>query len=188
MIKALAPEEQSHIPMTTQISDACLVIRKAHARANTLVGEYEAELLVLEKRYTARLEAAAQTIADATAEVEFLVASSPDLFVKPKTAEVFGIKVGWVKQPGQVMIENEPDTIARIEKALAPKEAAGLIKVTKKLVKKALSALPGDVLKKIGVAIGVDTDLPVVKPTEGDAAKKLAALLKEKKGETPTED
>jgi hypothetical protein len=189
MIKTLSPEEQTAPAIPTAdtsqeaLLPACLKLRKAHDAGIDLASEYEAELLALEKRFHNRLTNAATNINDAAATVEFIVAARPDLFEKPKTQTYYGIRVGWMKQPGQVQIENEPDTIARIEKLLSPKDAAGVIKTTKKLVKKALSALPGDVLKKIGVAIGADTDIPFVKPTEGDGLKKLNGLIAAKTGE-----
>jgi hypothetical protein len=181
MIKALTPEEQGAAEGVTleTIAAGCKKLRASCDAAEKVVNEYEAEKLALEKRFSPRLIAAADRIKTDLGIVITDLAAAKPLFRERKTETFFGFRVGWMKQPGKVEFADEADTIARIEKLLAPKESAGLIKVTKKLVKKALSALPGDVLKKIGVTVGADSEAPFLKVVEGDAMKRLNALLQQ---------
>lgn len=170
-------EPTTVVPGLERIEASARLLRKIHDDGIALCAEYEAELLALEKRFAPRLRRAADNITEATAELIDLVEAAEPLFEKPRTRTFFGIRVGFMKQRGEIRIEDEPGTIARIEKLMAPKEAAGLIKTTKKLVKTALGALPGDVLKKLGVQIAADTDAPFLKVVEGDAVKRMAAMI-----------
>ncbi len=183
MIRSLEPHEQTRDakPVTLEdIQSLCKALRTSCDAGEKVVNEFEAEKLALEKRFAGRFVKAADNIRADMDELLIALATSRDLFRGAKKTETFfGFRVGFMKKPGKVVVVDEADTIARIEKLLSPKEQSGLLKVTKSLVKKGLSALPGDLLKKLGVTLEADTEAPFVKAEEGDAMKRLNALIQQ---------
>lgn len=109
-----------------------------------------------------------------------LLNDNRDLFEKPKTRVLHGVKVGFQKQPGSIDIADEAATLARIKKMFGDQEdmLAQLIKTTEKPIKDALGELSGDQLKKLGVKVTDDTDKVVIKPADSEVDKIVDALLK----------
>jgi hypothetical protein len=60
-----------------------------------------------------------------------------------------------------------------------PKMEGTLIRTKYEPDKQALGKLTGDELKKIGVKVGDDSDVVLIKPVEGDMEKTVKALIKE---------
>lgn len=111
--------------------------------------------------------------ANAKAELVALIDSNRGVFVKPKSIQWHGVKVGLQKGKGRVEWSgSEDDIIARIEKMLDDATAKQLIDVKKKLKKDDLRDMPADVLAKLGVQVKDVGDAVVVKATD-DAVDKL---------------
>lgn len=68
----------------------------------------------------------AQLAADSKTKLIAAVGAESQLFEKPRSQSVSGVRFGMVKQKGKVVIENEPVTIKRI-KNLLPEEQAELL-------------------------------------------------------------
>lgn len=109
-------------------------------------------------------------------ELLALVEANPQLFERPKSRTLHNIKLGWLKQRGRIEIENVARTVELIEKHLAD-QADALIRTTKAPDKKALAELPGKDLKRIGVAVTEDIDMPFVRNADDAIAKMIDALL-----------
>lgn len=106
------------------------------------------------------------------------IEASPELFKKPKTKILHGIKCGYRKMPGQVKFDDEETVINRITKAL-PNQAAALIKTKRTLDKTALQKLSAAELKKLGVSIVDVDDTMIAKPVDDEFQKVIDALLAE---------
>lgn len=131
----------------------------------------EIKLLVREtKRRKAKLEAA--------------IEANPALFAKPKTQQAHGVRFGLKKEKGKVTFANAAMVIELIKRH-RPRPLSLLVKTTETPIKDALSKLPGDMLKKLGVTVGQDSDRPYIKLTDSEVEKLVAALLAEKPEETP---
>lgn len=180
MIRTLNPEEAAvpANPAMLELQSLCKNLRAAHDAALTVCDDYEAQKLALEKKFSPALVKSAEAIKMRNLTLHLALEDSAALFTEPKTQTFFGIRVGWMKAKGTISFTDEATVIARAEDLLTKPQAAGVIKTTKKLVKKALSELSADVLRKLGVTLTADTDVPFIKPVEGDAVKKLNALLK----------
>lgn len=103
---------------------------------------------------------------------------SKSIFVKPRTVIISGIKVGFEKAKGFIEWDNN-EMVVRLIKKHFPEQADVLIQTKEKPLKKPLSQLSVTDLKKIGVTV-IDTgDAVVIKPTDSEVDKLVAALLEE---------
>ncbi len=105
----------------------------------------------------------------------------PDLFEKPKTQTYHGIRVGYMKQKGKVVIADEERAVERLFENghELEKSTFHYVKTSYSLIKSHVAELPGKFLKKIGVQIEADTDVPFIKNTATDVEKVIAGLLAE---------
>ncbi|ALC15629.1 hypothetical protein DSOUD_0842 [Desulfuromonas soudanensis] len=128
-----------------------------------------------------RLPAIKEAAADLTIAHEALYAEvegAAPLFEKPKTRTFAGIRVGFKKEKGKIVIEDEETTIALIRKVV-PKLADQLVQKKEYCLKTGLEQLPAATLKMIGVTITADTDAVYIKPIGDDIDKFVGALLEE---------
>ena len=147
------------------------------AEVADLVNELEAEIAAVQRRYLNRIKKAAASANDAQAELRSAVEGAPDLFVKPRTFTLHGIKVGYQKGKGRLEFDSEA-VIARIHKHY-PELQDALVRVKFELVKDALSNLDVATLKKLGCSVVAADDQVIVKASDTDVDKLVAKLLDE---------
>ena len=131
------------------------------------------------KALSGRLRALRSRIAEQAAAEEALctaIRSQPDLFVRPRTVAVDGIKFGLRKQLGSVVLGDEAQAIRRL-RAHFPDWAGALILVRETLDRKALRRLPAAELAQIGVTIEKATDEVAISAAPSDLDRYVAALL-----------
>jgi len=165
----------------TTIDDIQRLARDYAQRRNTLAEraqQLNEEVERIKRQHLARVRSAARSAADAKKRLEANVAANPHLFERPRTLVMSGIRVGFVKGKGQLIIEDPARVVELIRKRL-PEQAAALIAVRETPVKKALANLSVTELKRIGVTLQEAGDQVVVKPTDGEIDKLVAALLKD---------
>jgi hypothetical protein len=114
------------------------------------------------------------------ADLKDAVEGNKDLFEKPKTRVLHGIRVGWMKQRGKLEIGDEATCIAQLRKLLGESEAEPYIKTTEKPILQALANLAAATLKRCGVKVGDDVDAVVIKAANGDIDKLIDALIGDK--------
>ena len=100
----------------------------------------------------------------------------PDLFIRPRTVAVDGIRFGLRKQPGSVSVGDEAQAIRRL-RARFPSRAEALIRVRETLDRAALRKLPAAELAQIGVTMEKATDEVTIAAASGDLDRVVAALL-----------
>jgi len=160
----------------TQYADAVdLVTQRVQA--------LEAELADVNRQHLRGIKAAVRTVKTIESTLRSTIEANPGLFVKPRTQVLSGIRVGYSKAKGKLLINDDDKVIERIHKHLPDMEDA-LIKKTETVVKKALGNLTADQLKKLGVKIEDDDDKVVITITDSNVDKLVKALLKEKHEET----
>jgi arsenate reductase-like glutaredoxin family protein len=115
---------------------------------------------------------------DARSELEQAITQRPDLFERPKTMVIAGIRVGYTKQKGKLVFQDPAKVVALIRKHL-PEQFDNLVSVKETPLKGGLSQLSGAELKKIGVQIEADVDQVVVKSTDTEVDKLVNALIAE---------
>lgn len=143
------------------------------------VTELEAELDACKRRRMPAIKKAVAEAADAQAQLRIALSAAPHLFEKPKTQTFAGVRVGYMKQRGQVIIDDESAVIKRIREQLPVSQAELLIRVRESVHKPAVYDLTAGDLKRLGIRLEDDEDVVTVKPVDGEVDKLINAMLKE---------
>lgn len=129
------------------------------------------------RRRMPRIHRATEQLAALETEIHDLLRQAPDLFTRPRTLTIAGIRVGYTKGKGTIEWD-DPDTVIRlIRRHFADDLADALIKRTEAPIKKALAALPAADLKRIGCRIASTGDTTIVHPVDSDTDKLVEALI-----------
>ena len=150
-------------------------------RRTALAEKMESLEAVIERVKRKRLPAirrAVEAAANDRAALQCALEDGKDLFVKPRTLVLHGIKVGIVKGKGKIEWEDDEQVVALIQKKL-PDQADTLIKTTYKPIRAALAELSAADLKKIGVSVEEAGDYTLIKPAASDIDKLVDKLLAE---------
>jgi len=110
--------------------------------------------------------------------LEAMIAESTHLFDKPKTRVAYGIKFGLRKQRGKVEVSDQERTIARIRRLLPEEQAELLIRVQEEVDLQAVKDLQVGDLKRLGIGIVEDSDVPLVKAVDPDVDKLIAGAAR----------
>ena len=160
--------------------DDIVSLARQYAKARDALEETGEEIRQLQRKAVRdRLRGLRNRVAETAAAHEALSAAiegRPDLFVKPRTVAVDGVKFGFRKQAGALDVGDEAQAIELLRKKL-PGLADTLIVTKEALDKKGLRKLPATDLARIGVTIGNATDDVVIAVAESDIDKLVAALL-----------
>ena len=166
--------------------DEIVALARSYARARDALEAAGEEIRQLQRRAVRdRLRGLRSRVAEVAAADDALrtaIRSSPDLFVKPRTVAVDGVKVGFRKQTGALAVGDEARAIELLRKRL-PGLADTLIVTKESLDRKGLRKLPAADLARIGVTIGDPTDEVVIAAAESDIDKLVDALLDDDIGE-----
>lgn len=119
-----------------------------------------------------------EEVAAARGELEAAIAANPDAFVRPRTLVIEGVRIGFTRQKGRLVIADRERLLALIRRHF-PEQAAVLIKTTEAPVRAALARLPPSDLERLGVTVEDTGDAVVIKPTDGDVEKVVEALLED---------
>jgi hypothetical protein len=144
----------------------------------SIVEDMQAEQEKLKRKYLPILRNAVANAARAKLSLHNLIFASPKAFEKPRTQIFSGIKVGFQKGKGGIEFDDEDKTVALIEKQFG-KQAIAYLRITKSPDKKMLADLSVTELKKLGCTVADTGDVVVIKPTDGEIEKTVAALLKD---------
>lgn len=123
------------------------------------------------------LRAACASTAAAERALREAVAAAPNLFERPRTRVFHGVKCGFRKGRGRVVIEDEEKTIARIRDLLPADQATLLIRVRESVNRNAVADLSVGDCKRLGIVIVQDDDEVVVSPADTDIDRLVTTLL-----------
>lgn len=158
------------------IEQQCRKASEARAELKELVSQIEEETRALRDIYRKRLIKLTEAAAQAQDALLEQVTAAPELFDKPRSITFHGIKCGWAKGKGELVIGDADNTIALIQKRL-PELMDTLVKITMTPVKTEIAKLPVNDLKKIGATV-IDTgDQPFVKAMDSEIDKLVSALM-----------
>lgn len=158
-------------------------LAKRRAELADLVAVIDNEQRAVLAKHRADLRAAYGKTAGAQAALQAVVQEHPECFVKPRTLVLHGVKFGFQKGAGRLMINDEAKTITLIRKQLDEAQAAILIKVVESINKKAAGNLTASELKKIGMHIEEAGDRVVLSYVDGALDELLNRLLADAKEE-----
>jgi hypothetical protein len=142
------------------------------------VQELENEIAQLKRRHITGIKKAVEVAKTYQSRVQAAIEESPELFVKPRTVVLYGIKVGFQKGKGGLDWDDDEHVVKLIKK-LFPDIEETLIKITETPVKSALAQLSAQDLKKLGIEVIETGDQVVIKPTDSEVDKLVDALLRD---------
>ncbi|MDR3352837.1 MAG: hypothetical protein LBO00_07565 [Zoogloeaceae bacterium] len=152
----------------------------ADARENLsdIVASLTAGIEEMKRRALGDIKRAVARAAEHHDQLFALVESAPELFTKPRTLTLHGIRLGYQKGKGGIVWDDANAVVAAIQKHL-PDQAEDLIRWTAKPLKEAINQLDVSELKRIGCRV-VDTgDQIIIKPVDSEVDKLVDALLKD---------
>lgn len=155
----------------------------ADARDNlsATVCALEEKVETLKRQYLPGIKRQVASAAEKRLALKNAIEDSQDLFIKPRTIIMHGIKVGFQKGKGKIEFDkSEADRIVKLIEKYFPERADDLIETKKTPIKKALNRLTVQELKKLGVQVDDTGDMVVIKPTDSQIEKLVDRLLKEK--------
>lgn len=157
-------------------------LAETRERLSAIVTELNAGIEALHRAQMPALRRAVAAVADRHDELKGLIEQHPELFVKPRTVVMHGIKLGYAKGKGSVEFDDADQVVRLIEKH-HPDQVDVLVQVEKTPVKAALAQLSAAELKKLGVTVEGTSDVVLIKPTDSAVDKTVKALMKAAIGE-----
>lgn len=171
------------------------LLTKAYAKARSLLSErvntLNAELRAIHTRKIEGIKSALAAAADTKAQLVALLQQHPELFVRPRTMTLNGIKVGYGLGKGRVDWDDDESVVARAKKLLdkedITQEQFDLAILTKHEISSAgLRTFDARTLARLGVTVEGTGDVVIVKTEDGAVDKLVKRILKEgaQEGET----
>lgn len=155
----------------------------ARERLAETVQSLEDKIEAIKRQYLPGIKIQVGIASQEKADLKAAIEDSKELFVKPRTIIISGVKVGLEKGKGKIDWDDNDTVVRLIEKHFSD-QAEVLIQTKKKPVKKALANLSAAELKKLGIQVEDTGDQVVIKPTDSQIEKLVDKLLKEKDEET----
>lgn len=167
-------------PITlVEIREAAAFLANRHndvaACAAHLNAEIKAAIAPIVERYRETMDRYAAAEADAQARLHALVSAVPQLFAKPRSLVVDGVRAGYRKEEDRLDWSDEESVIARI-RALRPDLAPVLIRTSESLIVDALPGLSVEDLQAFGIRTVAGADQVLIKIGDNDV-ERLAAMV-----------
>lgn len=139
------------------------------------VREMEDEIAAIRRKYTPIVTELATKAKEMRGELSEAIETAPELFVKPRTQTIYGIKFGLKKNKGKLL---PSDRTVELTKKFFP-DAPELIRIKEEPNIKAIANLSATELKKIGVTVTADSDEVVITSDFDKIEKLIEGLLSE---------
>lgn len=135
------------------------------------------DLAAVKRKHMRELKRHVALTAETQSALHNAIEAAPELFEKPKTRILHGIKVGFRKGKGKIEWEDDAQLVALIERKF-PDFIDDLIITTKTPSAIGLAELDASELRKLGVTVEEAGEQVVVKAVETDVEKLVKLLLK----------
>jgi len=146
------------------------------ARASLLQEELKTAVTPIYQRHRSGLDAAAEEEARAKDKLQELLDAAPQLFSRPRSFIVNGVRAGYRKEEDTLFFSDEEAVIARI-RALLPDQADLLIRTQESLVLDALPQLDGNDRRRVGISLVTGIDRPFITVGDSDVEKLAKTLI-----------
>lgn len=170
----------SKSPAMTAVIEAAQYLALAHReltmRAQAQEAEIAAAVAPIAARHRAGIDVAAEEKAAAHDALMQLIQASPQLFKRPRSLTVDGVKAGYRKEQDSLDWDDEDVVIRRIQ-AMLPDQVDLLIRTESSLVADALPQLDPGVLRQIGVRQVSGSDQAFITIGDSDVDKLVKAIL-----------
>lgn len=163
-----------------ELEPLCAKYGTARGALAVLIGALEDEVRAVQRKYLARIKSLVGEAKAAREQLAEAIEESKDLFDKPRTRTLHGVKIGYAKGKGRIVWDDEAKVIERIRAQLPKDQVELLVRKTEAVHKPAVYDLVAADLKRLGIRIEGDGDEMVIKDATGDVDKLVEALLAEK--------
>jgi hypothetical protein len=170
-----APREQLLRPMMEERAKLLATQRSVLAAD---LSEANAELGALMAKWGEQLKSDAAQVDESERALIGYVEMAPQLFDKPQSIEIDGVRFGLRKGKGRLEYRDEDKLIRRIERELTRHQRLQVLKVTKKVLKGPLAKLPATLLKKLGVNLSAAGTEPFISYPKSNLEKLVEWWLK----------
>lgn len=149
-----------------------------------LLSALEAELQTVKDGHLQDIRRAARRVADGHNKLRDAIEANPDLFKRPRTQTVDGLRFGYRKKVGKMTWDDDAKVIERMRRLQALGEISAeqmelLINKVERPVVKALEQLDGRMLKRLGVEVQADSDQVVILGVDAQIEKQIDAMIKD---------
>jgi monomeric isocitrate dehydrogenase len=151
----------------------------AYDRLGDLAAELDAAITTVKDEHMRAIRYAIEGLNKRTQELREMITEAPELFADPKTQVFHGVKVGYQKGKGKIVID-DPDRTVELIRKIFPDRTDELIATIAAPRKTAIDSLAAGDLKKIGCRIDGDGEQVVLRHVASDNEKLIRALLKAK--------
>ena len=159
------------------IDQAAKTLRAVRDTLSLRAGALNDDIEVAKRKAMRGLRASVAAVTEAQSGLLATISASPQLFTKPRSIVLHGIKLGFVKGKGRIEWEDDAQVVKLVRKHL-PEQFDVLVKTTETPVKAALNGLTVAELKRIGVSAEDSGDVAFAKDTTAEVDKLVKALLK----------
>ena len=164
-------------PAMAEIEQRAKVYADLRLRLDRCVAAIREGMRKVQDKHIDDLRAVHAEIGAAHDALQELVKAHPELFQRPKSVAFHGVTVGYRKEKGRLEVEDEARVIQRIERHM-PEQLDRLAPAGgRKLSKTALAELPAADLKRLGVTVTADDDVPFVKGPQDALDKAVEQML-----------
>jgi len=133
----------------------------------------------VEQTYGPLLTTATEAAAQAQNELALAIDSNRDCFVKPKTLNINGLKIGLQQGKTELLVPNEEETIVLIKEKFDKKKCALMIKTEESVIKGAFKNFKDAELEALGITRNAGIDEVYIKVEDSDISKVVTGLLKD---------
>lgn len=146
------------------------------ARACLLQDELKLAMTPIYERHRAGLDAAAEEEAAAKEKLQALLEGAPQLFTRPRSIVINGVRAGYRKDEDTLYFSDEKAVIGRI-RALLPDQADLLIRNQESLVIDALPQLNANDRRRVGISLVTGVDRLFITVGDSDVEKLARTLI-----------
>jgi len=159
----------------------------AHGRLGELVQAMNDDLREVDRRHMPAIRRAIERAAADEAGLRALVESAPELFERPKTVVLHGIRIGFKKGVGRIEFDSADAVVSRIDRKL-PELVDQLVRVERMPIKAALMLLSVQQLRAIGCTVEEAGERVVVRAEDSTVDKLVAALVRDARAQAAREE
>lgn len=150
------------------------------------VRELEDEVEKTRRSHLPGIKKALERATEKHSELYAAIESAPELFRQPRTLMIANIKIGYQKQKGEIVWQDDSRLAGLVRKHF-PDQFDVLVKTVERPLKSALAQLPASDLRRLGVAVIDAGDQVVIRAADSEIDKLVSALLKEARAEESPE-
>lgn len=170
------------MPEITEIRAAAKRLAEAHreslTRSTALQSMLNRAITPIYEAHLEGLDAAAAEEAEAQAELQRLVDAAPQLFMRPRSFTVDGVKCGYRKSPDGLDWDDEASVIARIRALPGLADLAPVLISTKEVLNRAaLEEIDGHDRRRVGIRLIPGIDEAFISFTDSDVEKMVKGLM-----------